>query len=123
MYHSAGVLNGLVYIVGAGREGNDAFCFDPTVDAWSTLAPTMIDRQQGSCFVLGANLYVVGGRGNDSSAKRYDVATDTWVMVADMLEGRRSFAAVTIGSTGQAEEQDLFDSLITKASRGQADCI
>jgi hypothetical protein len=35
-----------------------------------------------------------------------------------MLEGRRLFDAVTIGFSGPAEEKDLFDSLIAKASRG-----
>jgi hypothetical protein len=48
--------------------------------------------------------------------ERYDVASNTWVVVPNMLEGRRFFSAVTIGSAGQAEEQDLFDSLIVKAS-------
>jgi hypothetical protein len=39
-------------------------------------------------------------------------------MVADMLEGRFTFCAVTIKSesAGPPEEQDLFDSLIAKAS-------
>jgi hypothetical protein len=39
-----------------------------------------------------------------------------WHSVADMLERRERFNAVTIGSAGPAEEQDLFDSLIAKAS-------
>jgi hypothetical protein len=51
--------------------------------------------------------------------ERYDVATDTWTAVADTLEGRNSFSTVTIGSAGPAKEQDLFDSLIDKASRRQ----
>jgi hypothetical protein len=48
--------------------------------------------------------------------ERYDVTSNTWTVVADILQSRSSFRAVTIGSTGPAEEQDLFDSLITKAS-------
>jgi hypothetical protein len=48
--------------------------------------------------------------------ERYDVTSDTWTVVADMLQVRYSFRAVTIGSVGSAEEQNLFDSLITKAS-------
>jgi hypothetical protein len=50
------------------------------------------------------------------SVERYDVASNTWRAVADMLEGRKFFIGVTIGSAGPAEEQDLFDALITKAS-------
>jgi hypothetical protein len=34
-----------------------------------------------------------------------------------MLKGRYDFGAVTIGSAGPAEEQDLFASLIAKATR------
>jgi hypothetical protein len=50
-----------------------------------------------------------------STVERYDAATDTWTAVSNMLEGRHSFGAVTIGPTGPAKEQDLFDSLIAKA--------
>jgi hypothetical protein len=34
-----------------------------------------------------------------------------------MLEGRLLFDSVTIASEGPAEERELFDSLIAKASR------
>jgi hypothetical protein len=57
--------------------------------------------------------------GNGSSVERYDVATDTWTAVADTLEERYVFGAVTIGSAGLAEEQDLFDSLIGRAMSWQ----
>jgi nitrogenase molybdenum-iron protein alpha/beta subunit len=41
--------------------------------------------------------------------------------VANMLEGRFGFAAVTIGSPGPAEEEDVFDTLIAKlAAASQA---
>jgi hypothetical protein len=60
---------------------------------------------------------VAGGGIDSSSVERYDVATDTWTAMADMLESRRNFGAVTVGSAYQAKEQDLFDSLITKAVR------
>jgi hypothetical protein len=46
------------------------------------------------------------------------VTSNTWTFVADLLEGRRHFCAVTTGSAGPAEEQDLFDALIVKAVRG-----
>jgi hypothetical protein len=49
--------------------------------------------------------------------ERYDAGTDTWTTVADMLEGRSLFRAVTIPSAGLAEEQNLFDALIAKATR------
>jgi hypothetical protein len=49
--------------------------------------------------------------------ERYDAGTDTWTAVADMLEGRRHCGAVTIPAARHAEEQNLFDALIAKATR------
>jgi N-acetylneuraminic acid mutarotase len=112
-YHSGSVLDGLVYIVGAGC---DVLCFDSASGVWATLAPTLVSRKYGVSFVLGGHLYAAGGAGSNSSVERYDVANDTWTAVASMLEGRSDFGAVTIGSAGPAEEQDVFDSLIIKAS-------
>jgi hypothetical protein len=90
--------------------------FDPASAEWSTLAPTLSDQTYCATFVLDRSLYAAG---RDSGVERYDVATNTWTVVADMLETRNSLGAVTIGSAGPAEEQDLFDSLIDKASRRQ----
>jgi transcription termination factor Rho len=64
--------------------------------------------------VLGGCLYAAGGQLDALSVERYDTTTNTWTAVEDMLDERRSFGAVTIGSPGPAEEQDLFDSLIAK---------
>jgi hypothetical protein len=109
--HSASICNGLVYIVGAGAAGRDVLCFDPSLAEWSTLTPTPRGRANCATIVLGGCLYVA----LDSNVERYDVITDTWTAVADMLEGRNGFGAVTIGSAGPAEAQDLFDSLIDQA--------
>jgi hypothetical protein len=49
--------------------------------------------------------------------ERYDVASNTWTAVADMLEDREFLAAVTIGSSGPAEDHDLFETLIAKAAK------
>jgi hypothetical protein len=70
----------------------------------------------GAFFVLSGCLYAAGGHNSESKVQRYDVATNAWMEVADMLEGRYGFGAVTVGSTCPVEEQDLFDSLITKAT-------
>jgi hypothetical protein len=117
-WHSASVLGGLVYIVGAGAIGRDVLCFDPASGAWSTLAPTSDCRKCGASFVVGGCLHAAGGKTTAmaSIVERYDVASNTWTAVANMLEGRSAPCAVIIGSTGMAEEQDLFDSLIAKAS-------
>jgi hypothetical protein len=113
--HSASVLNDLVYIVGA-EGGSEVLRFDPASDTWSTLAPTLHNRGQCSSFVKGDCLYVAGGN-EDLRVECYDTATDTWTAVENMmLEARLNFGAVTTGSAGRTEEQDLFDSLIAKAS-------
>jgi hypothetical protein len=114
--HSASVLDGMVYIVGAGPTRKGVLRFDWALNVWITLTPTLTARYGVCSFVLGGCLYAAGGLSSPSSVERYDVVNNTWTAVADMLQGRYSFRAVTIGSTGPAEEQDLFDSLITKAS-------
>jgi N-acetylneuraminic acid mutarotase len=115
--HSASICNGLVYIAGAGNEGEDFLCFDPASAEWRTLASTLSDINQCATFVLGVSLYAAGGIGHRSRVERYEMATDTLTAMPGMLEGRYWCGAVTLGSAGQAEEQDLFDSLIDKASR------
>jgi N-acetylneuraminic acid mutarotase len=114
-WHCTSVLDGWVYIIGA-ETGNEILRFDPVSGAWVTLAPTLSNIFGAASFVVGGNLYAVGGMDHSSNTERYDVASNTWVEVADMLEERKLYGAVTIGLTGPAEEQDLFDSLIAKAS-------
>jgi hypothetical protein len=116
--HSATELGGMIYVVGAGDD--DAYGLlrhDPASGVWSTLAPLLHECHHGTSFILAGCLYVAGGEGTEYEVQRYDVTANTWMEMADMLEGRSHFGAVTIGSEGAAEEQDLFDSLIAKAAR------
>jgi hypothetical protein len=117
-YHRVILLGSLVCIF---ARGGAVLRFDPASGAWSTLAPTRSNREHGAPFVMDGSLYVAGGHAgaSRSSVDNYDVASDTWKAVAvDMLEGRWVFGAVIITSSGPAEEQDLFDLLIAKASNG-----
>jgi N-acetylneuraminic acid mutarotase len=115
-YHTASILNGLVYIVGAELGCAETLRYDPASDAWTTLAHCLTEKVQSTSFVLGGRLYAAGGSSNSSSVARYDVDTDTWTAVADMLEERTASCSVTIGSAGLVEEEDLFDKLIATAS-------
>jgi hypothetical protein len=115
--HSATELGGLVYILGTGADYSGLQCYDPASDLWSTLSPMTTASSHGASFVLGGCLYAAGGERNASKVKRYEVTTNTWTEMADMLGGRCNFGAVTIGSVGATEEQDLFDALIAKATR------
>jgi hypothetical protein len=49
--------------------------------------------------------------------ERYDSVTDTWEPTADMLVGRHSCGAATIGPEHLVDDLNLFDSLIAKADR------
>jgi hypothetical protein len=118
-YHSASVLDGMVCIVCAGSNSSKVLRFDPATGVWSTLASTLNGRMCGASFVLGGCFYTAGGAGSQSSVERYDVATNTRMAAADMLLERYCFCAVTVGFAGSAEEQDLFDSLIAKATSGR----
>jgi hypothetical protein len=116
--HTMSVLGGLVYMVGIYCHSSEFFSFDLVSGIWTTLAPTLHSRYGGTSFVLAGCLYAAGGwrPSGRASVERYDVASDTWTAVAELSEGRSNFCAVTIGSSGLAVEQDLFDSLIAKAS-------
>jgi hypothetical protein len=121
--HSACTLGGLVYIVGVGSRGQEALCFDPISDAWDEIAPTLFNRKLAASFVVGGTLYAAGGIMHWDRMERYDVARNEWTEVepiegteVEPIEARHSCCAVTIGSMGPPEEEDLFDSLIAKAS-------
>jgi N-acetylneuraminic acid mutarotase len=116
--HSAIALGGLVYIVGAGADNREVLSFNPASGAWNTLASTSFCRMYGSSFVMGGCLYAAGSWPDIiSQVERYDVTTDTWMADASLIEGRNMCCAVTIGSVGPADEQNLFDSLIAIANR------
>jgi N-acetylneuraminic acid mutarotase len=112
-YHGACALGGLVYIVGAGADHRQVLCFDPSAGVWRELASTSFSVNGGASFVMAESLHAVSLQ----EVELYDVAADTWTAVPNLIEERSMFCAVTIGSAGPKEEQDLFDSLIAKAIR------
>jgi hypothetical protein len=113
-FHSAILYEGFIYIIGGGGH-QEVLRFDLVSGAWSTVGPTLYPRNTGASFVRGGYLYAAGGD-DTSSVERYDVATNTWTAVACMIEIRQCFGAVTIGSIGSADERNLFDDIIAKAS-------
>jgi hypothetical protein len=115
--NSVNFIDGQIYIIGAGDDSRGFLRFAPVTGAWSTLASTLLRRFHAASFVLGGCLYAAGGIWSPSTVERYDADTDTWTAVSNMPEERNSFGAVTIGPTGPAEEQNLFDLLIKKLIR------
>jgi hypothetical protein len=119
--HSASVLDGLVYILGDGAVDCGILRFDPASGAFTRLASTASDRRQGASFVLCGSLYAAGGQrsnpsADSSSVERYDVTINTWTAAPNMIEGRMRLGAVATEFVSPAEDRDLFDSLIAKAS-------
>jgi hypothetical protein len=114
-YRGACALGGLVYIVGGGADHRQLLCFDPSAGVWSELASTSFTMKDGASFVMAECLHAVTI--GTAEVERYDVAADTWTAVPNLIEGRDIFYAVTIGTAGPNEEQDLFDFLIAKAIR------
>jgi hypothetical protein len=116
--HSVSVIDDIIYIIGAENMSRKLMQFEPVTGVWTTLTSMLHSHFDAVSFVLGGCLYATGGtRTSAHTVDCYDAATDTWTAVANMLEGRHTFGAVTIGPTDPAEEQDLFDSLIAKAIR------
>jgi N-acetylneuraminic acid mutarotase len=124
LQHSACVLDDLIYIVGVSGSDCGILRFNPASGVWSELEPMRFSRLGGAAFVLDGCMYAVGGTGRIfpfaelCSVDRYDVDNDSWTRVANIAWNRSHFAVATIVSAGPAEEQDLFDSLIAKASNG-----
>jgi hypothetical protein len=117
VYHMAATLDGQMYLTGLGVRGKTVLLFDPASGVLESLAPTLHHKQKGALFVLDGCVHAAGGNRNHTSVERYDAGTDTWTTAADMLEGRMLSGAVTIPAAGPAEEQNLFDALIAKATR------
>jgi hypothetical protein len=106
----ANVIGDVVHVVGGWALGSRALRFESATGAWASR------HFFGASFVLEGCLYSAGGDGV-LRVERYDMASDTWTAVVDMLEGRSHHRAVTVGNITPAEERDLFDSLISKATR------
>jgi hypothetical protein len=119
VHHGAATLGGQIYLSGVGVSGKTALLFDPASGVWENLAPTLRSRQKGTLFVQDGCVHAAGGNGyhTTSSVERYDAGTDAWTAAADMLEGRMLSGAVTIPAAGPAEELNLFDALLAKATR------
>jgi hypothetical protein len=113
--HSVSVIEGLMYITGAGDSGRDLLRLDPVSGVCTTLTSTRHRRSHAASFVFDGYLYVAGGTTSHRTIERYDTTSNAWTSVRRMREGRQSFSVVTIGPIEGTEEQNLFDSLITKA--------
>ena len=96
---AVGVIGGKLYVAGGagpGMVGNEVEVYDPSANAWRTLAPMSVPRNHTAGGVIGGRLYVVGGRGDPRAAtalEAYETTTNAWTTRAPMPTGRSGIAA------------------------------
>jgi N-acetylneuraminic acid mutarotase len=78
----AGVLfNGEIYVVGGGTRPGAHYAYNPTSNAWRTIAAMPTDTcESGNGFVLGNELWITGcvGEGINSQVWIYNPGADMW---------------------------------------------
>jgi N-acetylneuraminic acid mutarotase len=77
------------------------FSYDPSADAWQTLAPLPRPRGAAALAALDGKIHVFGGREGESPLLTahdvYDPATGKWSAAAPMTRARDHMAAIPIG--------------------------
>jgi N-acetylneuraminic acid mutarotase len=108
---ASAVINGQLYVAGGAALNNPAqpgpfstlYSYDPTTDAWTTLAPMPTPEAGAAAASINGKLYVVGGitqavTNNPRNAvlQVYDPATNAWATKASMPTARAGAEAVAI---------------------------
>ena len=108
---AAAALDGKVYAFGGAVYAHPYFvdlttaeAYDPSTNAWTTLASLPTGRAELAAAAHGSKIYVFGGRslsGTSSTelsvVEAYDPAADSWATVASMPTARRNIAAAPYG--------------------------
>jgi N-acetylneuraminic acid mutarotase len=83
---TAGVVNGILYVVGGtdrhGYAGAAVEAYDPATNTWTTKAPMLARCYAPVSGVVNGILYVVGDIG--ATVEAYDPVTNTWTTKAPM---------------------------------------
>ena len=92
---AAGVINGILYVVG-GRSGNGFVstleAYNPATNSWTTLQSMPSARWGLAASVVNGKLYALGGynaHGTLNKVDAYDPATNTWKVRASMPAARK----------------------------------
>jgi N-acetylneuraminic acid mutarotase len=132
---AAGVVNGIVYVVG-GLQGpccgtpilSSVEAYDPSSDTWAEVAPLPVGRESHAIGALNGIIYAVGGNigslqgepgtGGDeqygtNTVVAFDPVANTWTAVPSMPTGRSDLAVASTdnvlyaigGSTATGETQ------------------
>lgn len=96
-WHTASVLDGLIYIIGGSKDGGPGNqmrhvltveVYDPITDTWSQKNDMPLSRAAGSGSVVEGKIYLFGGYQGKRRVDEYDPLTDTWTTKADMPVAR-----------------------------------
>jgi N-acetylneuraminic acid mutarotase len=100
-YSTAGVINGLIYVVG-GYDGSAAVTYNqiynPLANSWSSGAPLPVATCFGAAAVVKGILYIIGGYdcasgGATNAVWAYNPKTNSWSSKAAMPIARGSIGA------------------------------
>ena len=125
--HASVMLGGLIYIIGGSDQHGNGLSsvvrLDPASGVWDdTKASMSTTRSSLTAFVLDGHIYAAGGDGEFTalcSVERYDAEADSWSPVAAMSTARFYAFAAVVGEAGGGGDVDLFESLISKATRAR----
>jgi N-acetylneuraminic acid mutarotase len=98
------VINNKIYVAGgtgSGATQREVEMYDPTTNAWTTLAPMNVGRNHCAGGTIGGKFYVVGGRGvtgSDVALEVYDPAANSWTTLAPMPTGRSGIGAGVVNN-------------------------
>jgi N-acetylneuraminic acid mutarotase len=101
---AAGVINGILYIVGGydGHAMRTLDAYNPTTDSWTTKASMPAERSQLASGVINGRLYEVGGASRQhifNTVNAYDPVTNTWTADTPMPTALWGLAAGVINGT------------------------
>jgi N-acetylneuraminic acid mutarotase len=100
---SGAVVNGKFYVFG-DASGEDPYfdgVYDPTVDAWSPIAPMLTARSNAPAVAYNGKIYVFAGNGaggvHYDIVEAYDPGSDTWQTVTHIPQVVASPAVALVG--------------------------
>lgn len=93
------VIENRIYVAGgtgSGMIGNELEVYNPSTNAWTSLASMSVPRNHCAGGAINGKFYVAGGRGNamaPSALEAYDPQTNTWTSLAPLPTPRSGIAA------------------------------
>jgi N-acetylneuraminic acid mutarotase len=105
--HSAGVVDGKIYIIGGtdniyqwANYWSTVFMYDPLTDTWTRKADLPAGRARLCAGVVDGKIYAIGGSPHRDSevptVEMYDPATDTWTRKTDMPRARNFLSSSVV---------------------------